>query len=126
MLRRRHISVWLLLVAVVAGGVAGPVLHRVQHGAAQIADRPETPCHADSVHHAETALWTEATSDLRAPACNLCATRLLVVPPTPTPTLGPRRMGATAVETRSHVAAAHVSADRFIRGPPSLAEARPA
>lgn len=123
---RRHISVWFLLVAVAAGGVVGPVVHRVQHAAEQIADRPETPCHTAGVHHAQTSFWTEAASDLRVPTCDLCATRLLVVPPTPAPTTAPRVEGTPTIEPHSHVAAGHVADDRFIRGPPSLFEARPA
>lgn len=121
----RHISVWVLLVTIVAGGVIGPAMHRVQHGAEQIADRPETPCHAAGVHRAEISFWTEVASDLRAPACDLCATRLLVVPPTLGPTTAPRVVGTTAMEKPSHVAAADVAAHRFIRGPPSPTEARP-
>ena len=120
MSHRRHISVWLLLVTVIAGGVVGPVMHRVQHGAEQIADRPETPCHAAGVHRAEISFWTEGASDLRAPACDLCATRLLVAPPTLVPPTAPRVMGTTTGEILSRVAAADVAAHRFIRGPPSL------
>ncbi len=124
--QRRPILVWLLLVAFVVGGAAGPALHRVQHGAKQISDRPEIPCHAAGVHHAEVSFWTEVASDLRAPACDLCATRLLVVPPTLAPSTAPRVVGTTAVEMPSPVAAADVATHRFIRGPPSLSEARPA
>ncbi|MFB6274224.1 MAG: hypothetical protein ABEL51_15160, partial [Salinibacter sp.] len=92
----------------------------------ELADRPEQPCHAADVHTADGAVWADAATDLRAPDCTLCATRLLVVPSTPIPATAPRMMGSTAVETRSHVAAVHVASDRFIRGPPSLTEARPA
>ena len=126
MVNRRHISVWLLLAAIVAGGVLGPTLHRVQHGVQRMADQPVAPCHTDGVHRADGPVWTDAASELGAPECDYCATRLLVVPPTPAPSTSPLVVGTTAVQPSSHVAAAHVERPRFIRGPPSLSEARPA
>ena len=122
--RRRPILAWLLLVAFVTGGVAAPALHRAQHGAAQIADRSEKPCHAAGVHNAGGPVWADAAADLPVPECDLCATRLLVVPPTPAPPTTSGVVGTTAVETRSHVIAGHVADHWFIRGPPSLPEAR--
>jgi hypothetical protein len=122
--QRRHISIGLLLVAFVAGGVGGPVVHEVQHSIAERAHQSEAPCHAADVHQAEGPMWTGAAEDLFAPACDLCAWRLLVAQPTPVPVSTPHVQGPTTVEHRSHVAAAHVAADHFIRGPPSLPEAR--
>ncbi len=124
--QRRHISVWILLTAFVVGGVAGPSLHRVQHAGQQIADQTETPCHAPGVHDAEGPLWTHEATDLGKADCLLCATRLLVVPPAPAPSLASRASLTSVVTPVSHVASAHVAADRFIRGPPSLSKARPA
>ena len=125
MRRYRSLLAWLLLVAVAMGGVAGPVVHRVQHAVEQAAAADGT-CHPAAVHTAEGPQWAETGADLFAPECTLCATRLLVVFPTPAPTSAPRVMGTTAVKGVSHVTTAHVAADRFIRGPPSLFEARPA
>lgn len=124
--QRRPILVWLLLVVFAVGGVAGPALHQVQHATEEAADRSETPYHAPGVHTAEGAVWADAVADLQILECDLCATRLLVVFPTPAPTSTPLVVGTTAVGAGSHVTAAHVAADRFIRGPPSLSEARPA
>jgi len=118
--QRRPILAWLLLVAFAAGGVVGPPLHQVQHGAVQIANQSDEPCHTAGVHNAEGAVWTKAAVDLVAPDCVLCATRLLVVPPTPVPTTAPRIVKATAGTPGSHVATAAVASHRFIRGPPSL------
>lgn len=126
MTQRRHISVWLLLAAFVLGGVAAPVLHQVQHGTVEVSPRPDEPCHTAGVHQSDRSLWTEASVDLTPPDCTLCATRLLVVLPTPAPTTSPRVIGTTDVALQSHVAAARVATDRFIRGPPSRSEARPA
>lgn len=126
MAHRRYISVWLLLTTIVAGGVVGPSLHRLQHGLQQLADRPETPCHTPGAHAADKTLWTDAVSERGVPDCDFCATRLLVVPPTPAPSTAPRVVGTTAVSPSSHVAAAHVARHRYIRGPPSLFGARPA
>lgn len=117
--QRRPILVWLLLVALVTGGVVGPVVHRVQHGARQIADRAE-PCHTADLHRADGLFWNETAEDLQRPECDLCATRVLVIRPTLALTTAPHVVGTTTVETRSHLAAAHVATHRFIRGPPSL------
>ena len=115
-----------LLVEVAAGGVVGPTVHRVQHGAEQRSTQTETSCHPADVNAAEGPLWTGATDGRVLPECDLCATRLLVVPPTPIPTTAPRVVEGRAVEVRSHAAIAPVAADQFIRGPPSFSEARPA
>ena len=120
--RLRHIAVWGLLATLVVGGVAGPVVHRVHHAAEQTAESREA-CHPASVHHAETATLTE-NAGLEALSCDLCATRLLVVPPDLAPTSMPRVVGTTRVTLRTHLAPVHVVTDRTIRGPPSISEAR--
>lgn len=124
MRRLRFISACFLFVAFATGGVAGPVLHWVQHAATQAA-AASRDCHSEAVHTAEGAVWTHEAEDLFAPDCDLCATRLLVVMPALQPTTSPQREGTPRVEHRSHVASASVFANRFIRGPPSLLEARP-
>lgn len=121
---RRPIWVGLLLAAFVAGGVLGPVVHRAQHGVAQ-ADAPAVPCHSADVHKTEGTFWTDAADDRLPPECDLCARRLLLASPTPAPFTAPLTVAAVRVESPSHMAPAHVAADHFIRGPPSLPEARP-
>ncbi|WP_263819780.1 hypothetical protein [Salinibacter sp.] len=123
---RRPLLVGLLLVAFATGGVIGPTVHLVQHGAAQRSTQTEASCHPADVHAAEGPLWTGATDGRALPECDLCATRLLVVPPTPIPATAPRVVEGLAVEVRSHAAVAPVAADQFIRGPPSFSEAHPA
>jgi len=123
MTTHRPIWVGLLLAAFVAGGVLGPVAHRVQHGVAQ-ADAPAAPCHPTEVHEADEDRWTNATGDRFRPECNLCARRLLLASPTPTPSTTPLTKFATTVVPSSHVAGAHVATDQFIRGPPTRLEAR--
>lgn len=124
MRRLRSLSAWLLLVAFAAGGVGGPVLHQVHHAAEQ-ADPTEQPCHSGDVHAAEGTVWTDDATGLSVLDCDLCARRLLVVVPSPVPLSTPQRVGTAEVERRSHVASATVFDDRFVRGPPSLLEARP-
>ena len=121
---RHPILVGLLLVAFATGGVIGPTVHFVQHGKAQRSPQTESPCHTADVHAADGALWTDATDERVMLECNLCATRLLLVPPTPVPAVAPRTVGVPAVEARSHAAVARVTAAQFIRGPPSLSRAR--
>ncbi len=123
---RRPILVGLLLVVFATGGVIGPTLHLVQHGAAQRDTQTQSSCHPTDVHTANGTLWTDDTNGRPVLECDLCATRLLVVPPTPIPAMAPRVIGALAVEVRSHAAVAPVVSDQFIRGPPSFSEARPA
>lgn len=123
---RRPILVGLLLVAFATGGVIGPTVHLVQHGAAQRSMQTEPSCHPADVHAAEGPLWTGATDGRALPECDLCATRLLVVPPTPVPATAPRVIRIRSAEARLHAAVAPVAADQFIRGPPSFSEARPA
>lgn len=125
MRRLRFIASCVLLVAFAAGGVVGPVLHWGQHAAEQAA-AADRACHNEAVHTAEGAVWTHEGGDLFAPDCDLCATRLLVVMPAPQPSMSPQYVGTTRVAHQSHVASAAVFTDRFIRGPPSLLEARPA
>lgn len=124
--QRRPILVGLLLATFVVGGVAGPVLHRAQHGATQLAEQAETPCHAPGVHRAEGAVWAEAAVDLAVPDCVLCTTRLLVVPSAAVLPVAPRVMGVTVGAPGTRVAQSPVAPHHFIRGPPSLLEARSA
>lgn len=124
MLRLRHIAVWGLLATLIAGGVAGPVVHRMQHAAERMANADE-PCHPAAVHNADAPVWT-ADADLDVPVCNLCATRLIVVLPDFTPFASPRTAGTTHVVIRTHLAPVHVIFDRTIRGPPHVSGARPA
>jgi len=125
MQRLRSISAWLLLVVFAAGGVGGPILHQVHHAIERAAPTDRSD-HSVDVRTAEGTVWTDEAADLSTPDCDLCARRLLVVSPTPAPVGTPRVQGSTTVEHRSHVAMAHVAADHFIRGPPSLPEAHPA
>ncbi|MFB6247258.1 MAG: hypothetical protein ABEL97_01665 [Salinibacter sp.] len=123
MRRLRHVAVWTLLATLIVGGVVGPLLHRVQHAL----DRQAAPaCHAPAVHHSDVPLWTDAGGHVETPKCDLCATRLLVVPSSIEALPAPRRIGTTQVVVRTHLRPAHVPAHRSIRGPPSGAEARPA
>jgi hypothetical protein len=124
MTRLRHIAVWGLLATLLAGGVVGPVVHRVQHAAERMAIAGE-PCHPASVHEADAPVWT-ADAHLEAPDCDLCATRLLVVPSDLAPVASPRTVGTTRVLLRTHLAPVHVVSDRTIRGPPHVSGARPA
>jgi hypothetical protein len=121
--QRRPILVGLLLAIFLVGGVAGPSLHRAQHGAAQIAEQAEEPCHAPKVHQAEGAVWVEAAVDLAVPDCVLCTTRLLVVPSAPVLPAAPRALSMTVGAPGAHVALAPVAIHHFIRGPPSWSEA---
>lgn len=121
----RSVSAWILLVAIVAGGITGPVLHQVQHAAEQDAVTTARPCHASAVHKAEGAVWTGEGADFLVPECDLCARRLLVAFASPEPSASMQNRGTSRVDRRSHVASESVFTDRFIRGPPSLFEARP-
>jgi phage tail protein X len=120
--RFRYIAAWGLLVALVTGGIVGPLAHRVQHGMERATGAKAT-CHPASVHHAETATLA-ADPGLKALECDLCATRLLVVLPDMTPASTARVAGTTRVTLRTHLAPVHVATDRTIRGPPSISEAR--
>jgi len=122
--RRRLILAWLLLTAFVVGGVAGPALHWVHHGASQIAEQTETPCHAPGVHQAEGAVWAEAAVDLAVPDCVVCSTRLLVLPTAAVLPVTPRVVSVTVSAPGTRVAQSPVATHHFIRGPPSRAEAR--
>jgi hypothetical protein len=124
MARLRHIAVWTLLATLVVGGVAGPVVHRVQHAAERTPETGEA-CHPAPVHDANAPVWA-ADTGLEGPSCPLCATRLLVVLPTLAPTAAPRVMGTARVVLRTHLTPAHVATDRTIRGPPSVSGTRPA
>jgi hypothetical protein len=104
------------------GGVVGPLAHRVHHAEEHIAD-PSEACHPASVHQAETVTLTE-DAGLEALSCDLCATRLLVAPPTLNPAAAPRVAGTTRVVLRTHLAPVHVVTDRTIRGPPLASGAR--
>ncbi|MEF8817967.1 MAG: hypothetical protein V5A20_12200 [Salinibacter sp.] len=121
---RHPILVGLLLVAFATGGVIGPTVHLVRHGEAQRSGETEPSCHTADVHASDGPLWTDATDGRIVPECDLCATRLLLVPPAPIPATAPRVMGKPAVEVRSHAAVAAVASVWFIRGPPSPSGAR--
>jgi hypothetical protein len=79
--RLRALAGWMLLATVLAGGVLGPPLHRVQHAVEQIGHAPEEPCHAPAVHNADRPLWTTDGHRALAPDCDLCATRVHPTPP---------------------------------------------
>jgi hypothetical protein len=121
---RHPILVVLLLAVFTAGGVIGPTAHRVQHGAAKRSAQAESSCHAADVHAADGPLWTDDTDGRFVLECNFCATRLLVVPPTPVPTMAPRVGRVSTVEVRAHPAVVPTAIARFIRGPPPLSGAR--
>lgn len=125
MTRLRHVSVWLLLVSLLAGGVVAPVAHWVQHGFEHAAAAEEA-CHSTAVHNSAVALWTEEDSDLDLLDCDLCATRLMVVSQSPGPDLLPDVTETTQVEMPSYVVVGQTVVDRFIRGPPSVLGARSA
>lgn len=120
MARLRDVSALVLLAAFFVGGVASPVAHRLQHSLKQRSDEGTTPCHRVSVHDAEGSVWADHAESRLRPECDLCATRLLVVPPSLVPHSVPRVVGTTAVDEVSHVAPVYVVRDRTIRGPPHL------
>lgn len=123
MRRLRDIAVWVLLATIVGGGVLGPSLHQFHHAQERWAT---AACHAPAVHHSDVPLWTAAGGHVDALECDLCATRLLVVPPS-FEAPSPSHLGDPAqVTLRTHLTPAPVAADRLIRGPPARDEARPA
>jgi hypothetical protein len=117
----RHIAVWTLLATVVAGGVLAPSLHRVQHGMDALAHAPDGPCHSVAVHTTDVPLWTPEAERATAPECDLCATRLLVVPSSQRPGAVPPSCVVVWEATSSHLVSAAVAAGPFIRGPPTRA-----
>jgi len=119
--RLRHIAVWILLATIVAGGVLGPSLHRVQHA---LDRQAAPPCHASTVHDSDVPLWTDAGGHVDTPECDLCATRLLVVSSSIESAPAPRQIGTTRVTLRTHLAPGHVASHRSIRGPPPPTGAR--
>lgn len=119
--RLRHIAVWILLATIVGGGVLGPSLHQLHHAQARWST---TACHTAAVHHSDVPLWTAAGGHLDSLECDLCATRLLIVPPTFEPPSVPLLGETTRVTLRTHLVPVHVATDRSIRGPPSSGEAR--
>lgn len=123
MRRFRHIAVWLLLATFVAGGVGGPVVHHLQHATERMAAASDTNCHSAAFHNAELPVVGDAASEVTAPECDLCATRLLVVLPEMAPTAAPSVTGTARVVLRTHLAPVHVSTDRTIRGPPLVSGA---
>ncbi|MFB6230315.1 MAG: hypothetical protein ABEL04_04090 [Salinibacter sp.] len=125
MQRLRSISAWLLLVVFAAGGIGGPFLHQVHHASERAAPTDRSD-HSVDVHTTEGTVWTDEAPDLSTLDCDLCARRLSVVTPAPAPFMAPQQGSTTEVEHRSHVASATVFNDWFVRGPPSLLEARPA
>ncbi len=121
MCRLRDIAVWVLLATIVGGGVLGPSLHQFQHAQ----ERWRTAaCHPSAVHHSDVPLWTAAGGHVDAPECDLCATRLLVVPSSIESAPAPRHIGTTRVTLRTHLTPVHVAPDRLIRGPPVRERAR--
>lgn len=118
MRRFRHIAVWLLLATFVAGGVGGPVVHHLQHAAERMAAASDTNCHSAAFHNAELPVVGDAASEVTAPECDLCARRLLIVPPHVTLAAASLVTGTTQVLLRTHIAPVHVSPPRPIRGPP--------
>ncbi|MEF8795463.1 MAG: hypothetical protein V5A22_08040 [Salinivenus sp.] len=121
MRRLRDIAVWILLATIVGGGVLGSSLHRVQHALDRQAAQP---CHASTVHDSDVPLWTDAGGHVDTPECDLCATRLLVVPSSIESAPAPRHIGTTRVTLRTHLTPVHVAPDRLIRGPPVWERAR--
>jgi len=117
----RHIAVWTLLATVVAGGVLAPSLHRAQHGVEMLKEAPDGPCHSVAVHTADVPLWTSEAERVSAPECDLCATRLLVVPSSQSPGGVPPSLIVVWEATSSHLISAVVVAGPFIRGPPTRA-----
>ncbi len=117
----RPIAVWCLLATILAGGVAAPSLHRVQHAAEQAAAATEEPCHAPAVHHAEEPLWTEHGARPLGPECDLCATRLLMAESSQAPVVAPHVLVERRTTTHVPLVSAPVVAGPFIRGPPARA-----
>jgi len=117
----RYIAVWILLATVVAGGVLAPSLHRAQHGAEMLTEAPEGPCHSVAVHNTDVPLWTPEAERATVPECDLCATRLLVVPSSQNPIAVPHGFAVIWETTTSHLFSAAVVAGPFIRGPPTRA-----
>lgn len=117
MTQYRDISTWVLLVAFAAGGVLGPVTHRIQHGAERLGTTDE-PGHPHAVHRADAALWIGEPTDVDLPECDLCARRILVVLHTLVPPSTPQVERPTRVQGHVHVAPIYVFNDRSIRGPP--------
>lgn len=120
----RHISTWVLLAVFAAGGVLGPVAHRIQHGGERLAVTTDEPCHSPPVHGTEVRLWTGQRTPIDLLECDLCATRLLVVLPALVSPSTLRVKRPTRVQGRTHVASIYVFNDRSIRGPPYRAGVR--
>jgi hypothetical protein len=117
----RPIAVWCLLATILAGSVAAPSLHRVQHAAEQAASGTDEPCHAPAVHHAETPLWTEHGTRPLGPECDLCATRVLMADSSQSPVVAPNVLVERHTATHVPFFSATVVVDPFIRGPPTRA-----
>lgn len=115
----RPIAVWTLLATVVAGGVIGPSLHRVQHGLEAMQEAPDGPCHTAAMHNTDVPLWTPEAPQAVVVDCDQCATRILGVSSSQAPVAVPRVLAATWTERASHLLSAAVVADPFIRGPPT-------
>ncbi|MFO8099702.1 MAG: hypothetical protein R6T83_08810 [Salinibacter sp.] len=107
----QRIVAWLLLATIVAGGVVGPPLHRVQHAIEEGA----TPGHT---HATEGPVWCGASIDITTPDCVLCTTRLVVVPPSGEQTPAPYTLGWGWEPIRTHLTSADGVAVPLIRGPP--------
>jgi hypothetical protein len=114
----RSIAGWILLATFVAGGLAGPSLHRVQHAMDRMARADDAPCHGPEVHESEVPLWTEASGQIDVQECDVCARRLLLVPPVFGSFSEPIVAGAVQIESLSHLTIDRTATDQFIRGPP--------
>ncbi len=114
----------MLLVTFVAGGLLGPSLHRVQHAMDRMARAAEAPCHSPEVHQSDVPLWTEAAGRIDVQECDVCARRLLVVPPALTPFSEPTPTAVAQLDVRSHLTSVRTATDQFIRGPPGVVGVR--
>ncbi|MFP4228791.1 MAG: hypothetical protein ACLFTE_08190 [Salinivenus sp.] len=107
----QRIVAWLLLATVVAGGVVGPPLHRVQHAV----EEEGTPEHT---HATEGPVWCGETFEIKTPDCVLCTIRLVVVSSVGGEGPTPHALGWEWEPIRTHLTSADVVAAPLIRGPP--------
>jgi len=113
MQRSRVLWSWVLLATIVAGGVLGPSLHRIQHAREQAAA-------SDHVHAAtDGPIWCGEPVRANDLDCALCASRLLVVPPSPVPPTPPAVTAHALVPTPARSMATTAAAHHHIRGPPA-------
>jgi hypothetical protein len=117
----RSLAAWTLLAVVLAGGTLAPSLHRVQHGLEALRAAPSGPCHSAAVHTTDVPLWTSDAERNAGSECDLCATRLLVVPSSQNPSAAPHGFVVVWEASSSHLVSAAVVAAPLIRGPPTRA-----